>query len=371
MPERALELFDPMLPTEESRTPPYDWYVKPEFAERERRTVFERSWIHVGRADQVEQAGDFFTAEIAGNPVVVVRDEDHSLYGLHNVCRHSSAIVATEPEGHMTPGSCLTCPYHGWQYRFDGQIAKMPAMSKIPGGKQELNLPHVAVNTWKNFVFADLDGPLGGHNNPRSLDGDFAHIEEWLQNDLSLDNMVFFERREYVMNCNWKIFVDNSLDGGYHVKYAHEGLASGLDEDTFETHIYDRSVVQVCNTNTNDERLGGRVAYAWLFPNFFINRYGNMMDTNLVLPLGADRCKVIFDFYFDFENFEDFRTKKRMQREVDASHAIQLEDVEVCESAQRGRSSMSFQRGFYSSKLEAGVHAFHKMLWREMRGFND
>lgn len=369
MPMKTLDLFDPMRPIEESRTPPFDWYTDEDFAKSERHEVFERAWIAVGRKDQLKRPGDFFTGEITENPYVVAMNEDGEIKAHHNVCRHKGAIVA-QGEGHITPDSCMTCPYHGWQYNLDGKITKMPNMGKVNFNEQRWSLQPIEVDTWGPFVFVDMDGPFGGANNPRSLLTDFEHIQPWLD-ELGMDGMRFFERREYVMNCNWKVFVDNSLDGGYHVKYAHEGLASGLEEDTFKTHVYDRSVVQVCETNSSDERLGGKVVYAWLFPNLFINRYGNMMDTNVVLPLGANKCKVIFDFYFSFPNFEDYQTQKQMRRSVDSSHAVQLEDVTICESAQRGMNSMSFKYGRYSSKLEIGVHHFHKILWREMRGFND
>jgi choline monooxygenase len=107
--------------------------------------------------------------------------------------------------------------------------------------------------------------------------------------------------------------------------------------------------------------------YAYLFPNFFINRYGNMMDTNTVLPLGVDRCCVIFDFYFDYDNLDEWESRKAIRQSLASSHTIQTEDIEICESAQRGMASMAWQHGRYSSVLERAVHAFHALHWLELQ----
>ena len=111
--------------------------------------------------------------------------------------------------------------------------------------------------------------------------------------------------------------------------------------------------------------------YAFVYPNFFINRYGNCIDTNTVMPLATDRCQVHFDFYFDYENFQEWRHQKAIEKNLKESHAIQLEDKGVCESVQRGMNSASFKYGRYSSLLEKAVHEFHIRLYRDMRGWQD
>ena len=362
MARRELRRFDPSLPIEKSHTPPYTWYTDAEIFEDEKHEIFEKSWIAVGRRDQLEKPGDYFTGDLVDNPYVVVRGDDGVLRAFHNVCRHHAAIVAQEC------GSCreLVCPYHGWTYRLDGSLKKAPRMGKMEGfDPARYGLMPIAVTTWGPFVFVDMDGSWGGEGNPRDLDKDIGPMKEPLE-ELGLENMKWVERREYRIHCNWKVFVDNSLDGGYHVAYAHEGLAEGLEFQGYKTDIYDRSAVQICDTQGTDSRLGEKVLYAWLFPNFFINRYGQMMDTNLVLPLTVDSCVVIFDFYFDYQNFEEWKVKKIIRKSVDESDRIQKEDIEVCESAQRGMNSMSFEYGRYSTTLEQAVHAFHILLWKEL-----
>jgi len=362
MPLGEIRQFDTRLPIERAHTPPRAWYTDPDILEAERRYLFETSWIAVGRTDQVQNPGDYFTGQLVDNPYVVVRGEDTRLRAFHNVCRHHGAEVAQEC-GHCHE---LVCPYHGWTYRLDGGLRRAPRMGRmLDFDPERYSLAPISVETWGPLVLIDMDGPLGGPSNPRDLLADIAPLKGPLE-ELGLDCMKWVERRVYRLNCNWKVFVDNSLDGGYHVAYAHEGLAEGLEFTGYRTEIFDRSAIQICDTNLSDERLGSKVIYAWLFPNLFINRYGHVMDTNVVLPVAVDQCDVIFDFYFDYHNFEEWKVKRTIRKAIEQSDSIQYEDVAICESAQRGMRSRAFQPGRYSEKLERAVHAFHLMLRKEL-----
>lgn len=365
MSKRELRRFDPTAPLEQAHTPPYSWYMDAEMLEYEKNGIFEKSWLCVGRSDQVLKPGDYFTGDILGNPYVVVRDEHGVLRAFHNVCRHHAAEVASEH------GNCaeLVCPYHGWAYKLDGSIKKMPHMGKVCNFDVSRNgLKPISVDTWGPLVFIDMDGSWTQDNKDvRDLQKDIELIVKPIE-EIGISGMKHVERRVYDMKCNWKIFIDNGLDGGYHVAYVHERLAQGLEFDGYETHIGDRSSYQICETNKKDERLGNKVVYAWAFPNLFINRYGNCMDTNIVLPTGPETCKVIIDWYFDYDNLEDWNTKKTVIRAISDSDAVQHEDVKLCESSQRGMKSMAFEDGRYSSKLEGAVHAFHILLWKELFG---
>lgn len=355
--------FDPTVPVESAATPPAAWYTDPHVYDAEKARVFEKSWIAVGRTDQVATPGAYFTGDVVGNPYVVLRDDAGELRALHNVCRHHAAVVAQE----CGRTAELVCPYHGWSYRLDGSLKRAPQMGKMEDfDAAKLSLPPISVREWGPFVLIDLDGPLGGVDNPRPLDRDVAPIAGPL-NELGIDSMRWVERRTYTMQCNWKVFVDNSLDGGYHVSYAHEQLAEGLAFDGYTTEMFDRSSIQYCESSGADARLGEKVIYAWLYPNFFVNRYGRMMDTNVVMPLTVDSCQVIFDFYVDYQDVDEWTAKKTIRKSVNQSHIIQEEDIEICESTQLGMRSVSFNRGRYSAKLEQAVHGFHAMLWDDIK----
>src|SRR5262245_26909174 len=118
-----LQAFDPELPLERARTIPSSWYFDPEIYGAEGRTVFGSTWQAVGRADQVCRPGSFLTAEIAGEPVLVVRDEAGELRAFANVCRHRAAPLLTAPEGQVTR---LRCRYHGWTYDLAGRLRGVP-----------------------------------------------------------------------------------------------------------------------------------------------------------------------------------------------------------------------------------------------------
>ncbi|MGH9552481.1 MAG: aromatic ring-hydroxylating oxygenase subunit alpha, partial [Terriglobales bacterium] len=109
-------------------TIPAPWYVDARIAELEAQTVFSKTWQMVGRAEQVEKPGQFVTASIAGEPIVVVRGNDGVLRGFYNVCRHHAAAVVTEPCGQA---SILHCPYHGWNYGLDGSLKGMPEFDGV------------------------------------------------------------------------------------------------------------------------------------------------------------------------------------------------------------------------------------------------
>ena len=254
---RLLEAFDPSRPIEDSRTPPYSWYVDQEFFQLEKEHIFQRCWLPAGRVEQVEKPGSYITGEVMGNPYVVVRGVDGKLYAHHNACRHKGAAVA------MEEGRCqaFVCPYHGWEYNHDGSLKKAPHLGKQVSFNAARNgLSPMCVDSWGPFLFIDMDGPFGGNGNPRKLHEDLAPLKEPLEK-LGFNQLRWCERHEYVLNCNWKVFVDNGLDGGYHVAYAHEGLSQGLEFEGYETTFEGRTSVQVCSTRGSDERLGDQVMY--------------------------------------------------------------------------------------------------------------
>jgi Ring hydroxylating alpha subunit (catalytic domain) len=156
--------------------------------------------------------------------------------------------------------------------------------------------------------------------------------------------------------CNWKVYVDNYLDGGYHVPHLHKGLSSVLDYKEYTIEISERYSLQSSPMVSSEEhasfaatRTGNRAYYYWLYPNFMINIYEGVMDTNLVLPLTTDRCLVQFDFFF-----KDVSDGARIanKESVAVSDAIQDEDVDICESVQRGLRSRSYGAGRLSVRRE-------------------
>lgn len=354
--------FDPELPLERARTIPSSWYFDPEVFAAERERVFSRCWLAAARTDQLTNSRCFATADIAGEPVLVLRDGDGVLRAFHNVCRHRAARVMTEAEGCATR---LRCPYHGWTYDLSGRLRGTPEFEGVADFRREDNgLVPLAVETWGPLAFV--------HANPPAMPlATFLKPLLEQTSSLEIEKLRFVERREYDLACNWKVFVDNYLDGGYHVNCVHPGLAGVLDYSQYRTDVYEWTSVQSspikvsrgANDSVTKVRTG-RAYYWWIFPNLMINLYQGVMDTNLVLPLGPDRCKVIFDFYF--AETEGEAAKQYIADSIAVAHQVQLEDVAISEDVQKGLASRSYDTGRFSVRREVAGYHFHRLLARKL-----
>jgi phenylpropionate dioxygenase-like ring-hydroxylating dioxygenase large terminal subunit len=358
-----IEGYNPHAPLTEAWTIPATWYIDPRVSDLERRTVFSRSWQMVGRLDQLREPGQYITDDVAGEPIVIVRGTDLVLRGFFNVCRHHAAAVMTEPQG---SAHNLRCPYHGWTYSLEGALKGTPDFSDVCGfDRASSGLVPVETGVWGDWVFVKLE--RGGQSLKDSLGADLVGQ----MSRLGVDKLHWTERRRYVMECNWKIFVDNYLDGGYHVPHLHKGLDSVLDYSKYTVENGERYCLQSspvmtegAEERTGAVRKGERALYYWLYPNFMINCYDGVMDTNLVRPLEVDRTEVIFDFYFEDVSEEAL---ERQRASIAVSQRIQDEDAAICKSVQRGLTSRAYEAGRLSVRREAGEHLFHKLLYADLK----
>jgi choline monooxygenase len=354
-----LDGFDGRRSLERAITIPSSWYLDPQMAELERRNVFANTWQAVGRTDQVAVPGAFFTVDLAGEPILVIRGDDNVLRGFYNVCRHRAARVAAEAQG---VAKRLRCRYHGWTYDLAGKLRGTPEFEGVADFRREDNgLPEISVAVWGPLVWVHL-----GKTKPPLLEDYLTPLPARCEG-LGIEKLRFVERREYRLACNWKVFVDNYLDGGYHVNTVHPGLASVLDYSKYRTENAGRTSVQISPlkpSNATDEvgkvRTGDTAYYWWIFPNMMVNIYEGVIDTNLVLPLGPDTCHVVFDFYF--AKGEDEEERKLAAQSIAVGHQIQLEDIGICEEVQRGLASRSYDTGRFSVRRESGGYHFHRLL---------
>jgi choline monooxygenase len=351
-----LDAFDPNLPLDRAHTIPSAWYFDSDLAELERRTVFA-GWQAVGRLDQLSGPGSYLTADVAGEPVAVVRDEAGTVRAFHNVCRHRAAPVLCEPCGSATK---LRCRYHGWTYDLSGRLRGAPEFDGVADfNREDFGLVPMIADTWGPTVWI----------HPQSAALRLADFISPLPERGEVAGLKWYARRTYDLACNWKVYVDNFLDGGYHVHTVHPGLASVIDYPHYHTELYSNVSVQVSplKAATGDAiesvvRLGEAAYYWWVFPNFMVNLYDGVMDTNLVLPLGPERCRVVFDFYFAESADADFAEKS-----VEVAEQVQREDVGICEDVQRGLRSRSYTTGRFSVRRENGGYHFHQLLARALR----
>lgn len=353
--------FNSDLPLASAHTIPNTWYFDPDLAVLERESVFASTWQLAARADQLTVPGSFVTVDIAGEPLLVLRDGEGILRAFYNVCRHRAAKVACAESGHATK---LRCRYHGWTYDLTGRLRGTPEFEGVQDFPREANgLTAVTVAQWGPFVFVHLNPPQ------QELQSFLAPIPE--RTPLSvLEPLRFVERRSYDLACNWKVFVDNYLDGGYHVNTVHPGLAGVLDYSEYRSEIFENTSVQTSPLTTDSAgisavRSGDRAWYWWIHPNLMINLYGGIMDTNLVIPTGLETCRVIFDFYF--ADPDGPGRHEYIARSIAVGHQIQLEDQGICEEVQRGLHSRSFRTGRFSVRREATGYHFHQLLARQLQ----
>jgi choline monooxygenase len=348
---QELARFDVASPIESAETPPSSWYLRPEFHDAEVRQVLLNSWQPAALRCQLVESGDYVSGEFCGQPYVVTRAADGQIRAFYNVCRHHASLIV-EGKGCQ---SQLTCPYHGWTYDLDGRLRKAPRLGAVKEfNRDDYGLKPIPSALWGPWVWLHFG------DKPNSLEEQLAPLARRLDPE-GLSRLQFVERRSYDLECNWKVYVDNYLDGGYHVEVAHKALASQLDLEQYQTTVESPWVMQVCGGGSS-ERLEGGAVYAWLYPNWMLNRYGPMMDTNWVIPLGPERCRTVFDYFFVDASDPDF-----VARSLAASHQVQLEDVAICESVQRGLRSRGYEVGRYAPALEIGEFAFHQWLASDLR----
>ena len=339
-------------------TIPAPWYTDARIAQLELQNVFSRTWQAVGRTAQVEQPGQYVTASVAAEPIVAVRGSDGKLRAFYNVCRHHAMTVMNEPCGHAQH---MRCPYHGWTYNLEGELRGMTEFEGVSNFDRAQNgLVPVRVEIWENFIFVNLDPQAPALR-------EFLGALVGLAKPLNFGGLKFVERRSYIQQCNWKVYVDNFLDGGYHVPHMHKGLNSVLDYTNYTIENVDRCCVQSSPVAVDKSseasaaatRKGDRAYYFWQYPNFMLNWYEGYLDTNLVIPLGVDRCEVIFDFYFGDTSEAQM---PYIRESMGVSERVQQEDIVICDGVQRGLSSRAYQAGRLSVRREAGEHLFHRLL---------
>lgn len=354
--------FDPDIAG--ASTIPSRLYTDPVYLALETERIFSRTWQLVGRLAQLSESGMFLTAEIAGEQIVVLRDGE-ALRGYHNVCLHRAGPVAHGCGKRQT----LQCKYHGWTYNLRGELLRAPEMEGVTRfSPDDMRLVPVQVSAWGPLVFANLDlkAPPLAH-----FLEDIPHRAE----DFHPERMTWVMRREYELACNWKVYVDNYLEG-YHVPVVHPGLHKEIDYDNYRVEPHRYYSVQhaplrpVTGARTDRKYVppaagagaaAGQAQYFWLFPNIMLNVYLGQMQTNVILPKGHDRTVTIFEWYA-LEPPASSAANDEWASLLEFTHEIQQEDIEICESVQRNLHSRVYDRGRYSARRENGVHHFHSLL---------
>lgn len=342
-------------PLARAETIPSAWYTDEAFHPFDEEHVMATTWQYVGHVSRLKGPGDYLTATVAGNPVVVVRDKEGSIKAYYNVCKHRGGPLATESCGHLRKG-VLQCQYHGWTYLLDGSLRGVPRFDRTDlFDKKDFGLTPVQLSEWEGLLFVCLaDDP--------------PHIEEQLEGirerivPQELGPKQFHSRVTYDIACNWKVYVDNFLEG-YHIPLVHPELNTLLDYRNYVTETAPHYNLQHSPLKGDDNLYaadGGDAFYYWIFPNIMLNILPGRLQVNRVVPVSADRCQVIFDFYYD--DIESEQAKRTIAEDLAFSEKVQQEDIDICEHVQRGLASRAYDKGRFSVDAEVGVYHFQCLL---------
>lgn len=343
-----------IVPLERSETIPSSWYTDARYHAFDQKAVFGKTWQYIGHETRLSKAGDYLSLQIAGHPVVVVRDKDGTLRGFYNVCRHRGGPLVMDGCGHT---NMLQCKYHGWTYRLDGSLRGVPRFDRVDlFDKRDYGLVPVHVATWQGLIFVHLD------ENPTVLLDEVLDGIEARVAPIRLENKIFHQRVTYEVDCNWKVYVDNYLEG-YHIPLVHPDLCNLLDYRAYITETHRYYSLQYSPFRSEDnlyQASDGEAFYYFVFPNIMLNILPGRLQMNAVLPLSSDRTQVLFDYYYD-----DVISKQALQTindDLTFSDQVQHEDMEICEHVQRGLASRAYDQGRFSVECEAGVYHFQSLL---------
>ena len=359
-------------PLEEARGLPPQAYLSEEFYELELEHLFRRDWICVGREEEVAQAGDYFTIELAGEPLVVVRGTDNKLRALSNVCRHRYMQVV------MGQGNAarLSCPYHGWTYQLDGRLMGATNMSESRIlDKDNCRLPEFRLETWLGFIFVNLD-PDAESLGPR--------LQE-LGNRLApyhLDRMRISSMYDEIWEGNWKLTMENNAEAHHHRTLHPETLQPWMPGDDShcgedqrdwsllrtplmldlvraEAPMY-ADLMERWSADIKPQDRKETLTYV-IYPSSTIDASPGIVFWKRILPLGIDRTRVMMGALVPEEDLDD--ELSRYNREF--FEAINPEDYQATWRLQRTIGSRYAEAGPLSVK-EACLFYFQRYLARRL-----
>ncbi len=355
-----------LKPAENASSLPPECYTSSEISRYENKTLFRNLWIGAGRADMTASPGDYITLDIAGQNIILLRDNDGILRAFANTCRHRGARLVNEK------GTCngLRCPFHSWFYGLDGKLVSAPKMETAVGfDKSNYNLVAYRVEERLGFVFVCLS------DETPALDtylGDFSDIHApW-----PLASLKTVRRMETEVDCNWKLFLEvfneyyhlpfvhpNSIDsiyglpdpsedvtGAYATQFGPTDGTGGLLEDDQQNALPDIPGL------SGQAKKGAR--YTWVFPNMTFAANRDALWIYEAYPHGPGKCRIIQTICFPPNSIElpNFRTKS--QAYLDRMDTALAEDVDALVNQQWGMECPDALSGRFQPKLEPNVAAF-------------
>jgi glycine betaine catabolism A len=347
-----------------SFTLPGRYYTSDEVFQREQERIFARSWVFVGRAEQIAAPGDFFLAEVAGENLIVVRGKDGVARALYNVCRHRGTRMCTEASGRFA--STIQCPYHAWTYGLDGALLAARHMGDVAGfDRADYPLRRAELAEWEGFLLVNLapePEPFEAAYAP--LIGKFA---AW-----DIAGLRVAKRIEYDLACNWKLIVQNYSEC-YHCPLIHPDLERLSESTSGRNDLAEGPFLggyMTLNHGFGSMTLSGREAaapvgsvgaddvdrvyYYSLFPNVLLSLHADYVMAHTLRPVGAARTLVTCEWLF-----APGASQEGVEDAAGFWDMTNRQDWHVSELTQLGVASRAYTPGPYAH-AEGLLHAFDR-----------
>jgi glycine betaine catabolism A len=341
-----------------ARTLPGRYYTTPEILSEEGERLFRRRWICVGRVEAIAAAGDYVVVEVAGESIIVLRDQAGERRAFYNVCRHRGTRLCEAAHGSLS--ETIQCPYHAWTYALDGRLIGAPHMNEVAGfDKKEYPLHAVALGEWEGFLFVNLARdaePLAKAFAP--LLGRFARY--------NLPALRAVRRIEYDVHANWKLILQNyneclhcpTIHPELSTKLPYTSGANDLIEGPFlggymEIKAPNESATltgRACGLPLGDlpDADRRRAFYYALFPTMMLSLHPDYAVFYTVWPKAPAESRVVCEWMvhpdspaspgYNIGDAEEFWDRTNRQ------------DWHICQQSQLGVSSRVYQPGPYSPR---------------------
>ncbi|MBB2201539.1 aromatic ring-hydroxylating oxygenase subunit alpha [Gluconacetobacter tumulisoli] len=348
-------------------------YTSEAFLAREVETIFAREWICVGRASALAMAGDYLTCEIAGQPIIVLRDRDGRLRAMSNVCLHRMSTLL-EGAGNVR---AIVCPYHAWSYNLDGTMRGAPLMNGRPGFcKDEYRLPDIRCEDWLGWIYVTLDAdavPVADRLRP---------LEQMIA-PYGMERYVECFRETHVWDTNWKILAENFMES-YHLPVCHArtvGPHSKLEEmdcppglAAFNYHwITKEASLAIGNAHPANTRLTGHwrrtTGLITIYPSHLITLTPGYFWYLSLHPEGVGKVRMIFGGGLSPEFIDDPQGQEYVAALKALLDAVNVEDRRCTEKVFRGMQATRATPGRLSH-LERPLYDFTRYLAGRTVGFD-
>ncbi len=333
-------------------TLPYKKYADPQVFELERKSIFQNSWILAGHTSQVENIGDFFTIEIAGQPLIISRDKNNQLNAFYNICPHRGSRVEKSEQGNK---KIFVCSYHGWTFHLDGTLNRAPNFDTADLGAHSCMRP-VLLEVCQSMIFINLNP------NARPMKETYEQWATRLDQYKFLGSLKKVRVSERIIEANWKAIIDNYLECD-HCKLAHPAFSKTFDMKNYHIDLYDNFSCQYSRLTNKKKEEQEHANFYWIWPNLMLSVYpgeaGNM-TTSQILPLAPDKTLAIYSYYFKSDEIN--AEQEELIRFVDQ---VREEDFGLVESLQKAFHTNAFDRGIYSP-TEYAIKYFHGLYENAM-----